>query len=105
MFSIPEKWWIAIFVGISNISVIPIPITPETLPTIKVSALNTRDTSCFDAPMARRMPISFVRSSTDIYVIIPIIIEDTTRDIATKAIRMPEMTSMTVVMEDMSSFT
>ena len=31
---------------------------------ITVSALNTRETSRLDAPMARRMPISFVRSST-----------------------------------------
>ena len=30
-----------------------------------VSALNTEETLCFEAPMARRMPISLVRSSTE----------------------------------------
>ena len=38
-------------------------------------------------PIARRIPISFVRSSTLIYVMMPIMIEDTTKEIATKAIR------------------
>mgnify|MGYP006990144687 FL=1 len=45
-----------------------------TNPTINVSALNTLDMSFFDAPIALSIPISFVLSNTDIYVIIPIII-------------------------------
>lgn len=40
------------------------PITPEHRPMIKVSALNTCETLCLEAPMARRMPISLRRSST-----------------------------------------
>ena len=35
-------------------------------PIIMVSALNTRETSALEAPIARRMPISFVRSKTEI---------------------------------------
>ena len=33
-----------------------------------------------------KIPISFVLSNTEIYVIIPIIIEDTTREIETNAV-------------------
>ena len=38
--------------------------TPAIKPSIKVSALNTLAMLRLDAPMARRMPISFLRSST-----------------------------------------
>ena len=62
---------IIIFIGIFNSTVIPIPSSPATKPTIKVSALNTLETSFLDAPIALKIPISFVLSSTDIYVIIP----------------------------------
>ena len=49
-----------------------IPIIPATRPTNIVSALNTRPISLFEAPIARRIPISLVLSRTEIYVIIPI---------------------------------
>lgn len=39
---------------------------PETKPTMSVSALNTLEISLFDAPIARRIPISFVLSRTEI---------------------------------------
>ena len=42
--------------------------------------------SFLDAPIALNIPISFVLSNTEIYVIIPIIIDDTINDIATNAI-------------------
>ena len=45
-------------------SVTRIPITPAAKPTISVSALKTRDTSRRLAPIARRIPISLVLSST-----------------------------------------
>ena len=45
-------------------SVTRMPITPAAKPTISVSALKTRETSLRLAPMARRIPISLVRSST-----------------------------------------
>ena len=83
---IPTMPFIIIFIGIFKSSVIPIPKSPATSPTIKVSALNTLDISFFDAPIALKIPISFILSRTDIYVIIPIMIEDTIKDIATKAI-------------------
>ena len=54
-------------------------------PSIKVSALNTFATLRFDAPIARRMPISFLRSSTLMYVMMPIMMELTTRLILTNA--------------------
>jgi len=55
--------------------------------------------------MARRMPISFVRSSTEIYVIMPIMIDETTSEIETNAIRTYEMALMIVVTELISSAT
>ena len=75
-----------LFIGNVNNTVIPIPIRPDINPTIKVSALNTLEISFLDAPMALNIPISFVLSNTEIYVIIPIIIDDTIKDIATNAI-------------------
>ena len=60
--------------GKQRITVIMIPIRPAQKPTIRVSALNTRETSFLDAPIARRIPISFVLSSTEIFVIIPILV-------------------------------
>ena len=67
-------------------NVTTIPKIPAINPTINVSALNTLDISFLDAPIALKIPISFVLSNTDIYVIIPIIIEETTNEIATNAI-------------------
>ena len=55
-----------ILINTFNIKVTAIPIPPETNPTISVSALNTLDISPFDAPIDRNIPISLVRSSTDI---------------------------------------
>ena len=49
---------------ISNVE--PMPIAPETKPTMSVSALNTLEISLFDAPIALRIPISFVHSRTEI---------------------------------------
>ena len=82
----PVKLCIKLFIGNVNNTVIPIPSIPDISPTINVSALNTLDMSFFDAPIALNIPISFVLSSTDIYVIIPIIIDDTINEIATNAI-------------------
>ena len=62
--------------------VIPIPNNPAINPTINVSALNTLEISFLDAPIALNIPISFVLSSTDIYVIIPIIIDETINDLS-----------------------
>ena len=57
---------ITAFIGIVSSSVVPMPIAPETKPTISVYALNTLEISFFDAPFARRIPISFVLSRTEI---------------------------------------
>ena len=78
--------FLPIFIGISNNKVTPIPITPANSPTINVSALNIDEIFFFDAPIALNIPISFFLSNTDIYVMIPIIIEDTIREILTNAI-------------------
>ena len=51
-----------------------------------VSALNITDTFFLDAPIARKIPISLVLSCTEIKVITAIIIDETTKEIATKAI-------------------
>ncbi len=63
------------------------PNNPEESPIITVSALNIPDMSRFDAPIARKIPISFVLSCTEINVITPIIIDDTISEIATNAMR------------------
>ena len=51
------------------------------------------------------MPISFVRSNTEIYVIMPIIIDETTREIETNAIKTYEMALIIVVTERISNAT
>ena len=52
-------------IGIVNNIVIKIPNTPLVKPIIKLSLVNTRLMSRFDAPMLRNTPISFVRSITE----------------------------------------
>ena len=66
IFDIPTIDFIIIFIGIFNNNVTTIPINPATNPIISVSALNTLETSFFEAPILRRIPISFVLSNTDI---------------------------------------
>ena len=78
---------IIMFIGIHKRYVIRTPNKPEVNPIITVSALNILETSCLDAPIARRIPISLVRSCTEIRVITPIIMEETTKEIETKAIK------------------
>ena len=61
---VPAMEWMSMLPGISSSRHRPTPITPEHRPMMKVSALNTSETLCLDAPMARRIPISLRRSST-----------------------------------------
>lgn len=63
---ISEKCSIIRFMGILSSMVTRIPIMPATNPTISVSALKTREISRFEAPIERSIPISLVRSSTEI---------------------------------------
>ena len=79
------KLSITLLIGILISTVTPIPMSPEKRPMINVSALNTLEISFFEAPMLRRIPISLVLSRTEIYVIIPIMIDETISDIATNA--------------------
>ena len=74
-------------IGIFNTKVIRIPNTPLINPIMNVSALNTRVISFLLAPIDRKIPISFVRSNTEIYVMIPIMMLDTMSDTDTKAIK------------------
>jgi len=53
------------FVGIVSRIVNMMPTTPATKPTMSVSALKTQRMSRLLAPMERRMPISFLRSKTE----------------------------------------
>ena len=57
---------ITLLIGMLRSIVTPIPISPENRPIINVSALNTLEISFFEAPMLRRIPISFVLSRTEI---------------------------------------
>ena len=82
----PDSAYIMLFIGSVNSKVIPTPIIPDIKPIMNVSALNTLEISFFDAPIALNIPISFVLSNTEMYVIIPIIIDDTTSDMLTNAI-------------------
>ena len=86
IFEIPNPSFTKKLIINESITVTPIPNNPATNPIINVSALNTLDMSFLEAPIALKIPISFVLSSTDIYVIIPIIIDETINDIATNAI-------------------
>lgn len=79
------KLSITLLIGMLISIVTPIPMSPEKRPIINVSALNTLEISFFEAPMLRRIPISFVLSSTEIYVMIPIMMDETINDIATNA--------------------
>ena len=62
--SLPETCRMSMLPGMSRISLSTMPMTPEHRPMMNVSALNTSETFILEAPMARRMPISFRRSST-----------------------------------------
>ena len=73
--------------GYVSIQAITMPNMPENTPSINVSASNTRVISFFLAPKALSTPISVVRSRTDVYVMIPIMIKLTTSEIAAKAQR------------------
>ena len=86
-FETPNKSYKNRLIGIFNRTVIKIPKIPLVNPIIKVSALKTREISFLLAPILRKIPISLVLSNTEIYVIIPIIIEDTIKDTLTKAIK------------------
>ena len=97
---ISVTFFITALAGIHKINVIIIPIAPDTKPSIRVSALNTLDTSFFDAPILLKTPISFVLSRTEMYVIIPIIIDETTREIATNAIKTEEIAVIIVLTDD-----
>ena len=83
---IPVRACKMILIGMHKRYVTITPKRPEAKPIIKVSALNILETSLFDAPIARSIPISFVLSCTDISVITPTIIHETISDMATKAI-------------------
>ena len=60
--AIPVTCCITLLIGMHQSTVTITPNTPEVKPIITVSALNMLDTLCFDAPIARSIPISFVRS-------------------------------------------
>jgi len=55
----PESAAIKLLIGMHKRTVIPIPSAPATNPTISVSALNTLEISFLDAPILRKIPISF----------------------------------------------
>ena len=58
----PVKWCKTRLINGINRYDIPTPNKPESYPIIKVSALNIEEILCFDAPIARNIPISFVLS-------------------------------------------
>ena len=99
----PVKWPIIKLPIISKIKVIIIPIIPATAPIINVSALNRCPTSFLRPPSDLITPISFVRSTTDTYVMIPIITVETTNDMAVKTIKEVVTTVIRVLIIEITS--
>ena len=72
MLAMPRVWSMNWLTGMDMSSTMAMANTPENSPSIAVSALKMLATPSLEAPMARRMPISFLRSSTLMYVMMPI---------------------------------
>ena len=85
------------FKGMQNKYVNNTPIRPDAKPMMTVSTLNIPATSRLDAPTARKIPISLVRSCTEISVITPIMMEETIKEMETNAIKTKVMALMMVV--------
>lgn len=77
MLSNPNTLHNILLIGIDRSIEIPTPKIPAHKPTNKFSALKTCDIFAFDAPSVRKIPISFVRSITEIWVMIAIIMLET----------------------------
>ena len=84
--SVPTRCAMIELIGNVSSTEMPTPIRPAQKPMMNVSALNTCEMLRFEAPSARRMPISFVRSSTEMCVMMPIMMQETMSETATKAI-------------------
>ena len=82
----PVRWCTSRLMGMHSRYVTTMPSSTEVNPIMMVSALNILETSRLDAPMARRIPISLVRSWTEISVMTPIMMEETISEMATNAI-------------------
>ena len=80
-----REYIIALIGKVNNLAII-IPSIPEVTPKINVSASKTLVMSFFLAPRAFSIPISFVLSRTEVYVIIAIIIKLTIKFVPAKAI-------------------
>jgi len=81
----------ALLIGIDRSIVTTTPTAPETNPINPASAIKILVISFLRAPIARRIPISFVLSTTDTYVSIPIIIDDTINEIPANADKINEI--------------
>ena len=76
---------IVLLIGTDKSIVTTTPTVPEINPINPASAIKILVISFLRAPIARRIPISFVLSTTDTYVSIPIIIDDTINEIPANA--------------------
>ena len=68
------------------------PIAPEYAPSIADSAMNTRDISFLRAPRLLSTPIYFLRSSSEVYMMMAIMMVETMSEMAAK----PTSTCVTV---------
>ena len=89
--SILRAFAIELLIGIANPIATRTPIAPEANPISPASAIKIRVISFLRAPIARKIPISFVLSTTDTYVRIPIIIDDTISEIPANAVKINEI--------------
>ena len=73
-------------------------MTPLLKPMIAVSAIKTLRMSRLRAPIARRIPISRIRSMTEFDVITPIMTVDTTSEMDATAMSIADTRSIIMVM-------
>ena len=81
----------ALLIGIDRRIVTTTPTAPEINPINPASAIKILVISFLRAPIARKIPISFVLSTTDTYVSIPFIIDDTISEIPANADKINEI--------------
>ena len=100
-----RRFPINVLIGTANKAVTLTPIKPEVNPIRKFSALKTWEMLPLDAPIALSMPISLVRSMTDMWVMMAIIIAETTNESDTNAINTYVMILTIEVNDDVNKAT
>jgi len=88
---VPIKFSTMILIGKFKMNATMTPKIPDASPMSNVSALKILEISFLRAPKLRMMPISLVLSTTETYVMMPIMTDDTTSEIPANAVKMMVM--------------